>query len=132
MFFVPREMPRKQGLAHMLYKASGWRIHMYEILTRLISGKYIHCIFFYFGYDLAGFFSFYSGLVFVVTQSNSVRQGFVPIKFIYSRQFQKNFYAILYKQPNALFMITSNLNPTSTGFKQKYITQVNILTQVNH
>lgn len=70
MFFVPREVPRKQGLAHMLYKVSGWRIHMYEILTRLISRKYIHYIFFYFGYDLAGFFSFYSGLVFVVTQSN--------------------------------------------------------------
>ena len=43
---------------------------------------------------------------------------------------QKNLDAALLKQPNALSILTGDFNPTSTGLKQKYITQVNNLKQL--
>ena len=48
-----------------------------------------------------------------------------PEYIILREHIRKNLDASLVKQPNALIMLTGDLHPTSTGFKQKYITHVN-------
>ncbi len=53
-----------------------------------------------------------------------------PGNIILREHVQKNLDAALLKQLNALIILTSDFNPTSTGFKQKYITQVNNLKQL--
>ena len=53
-----------------------------------------------------------------------------PENIILRDHVQKNLDAALLKQPNALIILTGDFNPTSTGFNQKYITQVNSLKQL--
>ena len=43
---------------------------------------------------------------------------------------QNNLDSLLFKEPNALVLLTGDFNPSSTGFKMKYITQVNHLKQL--
>ena len=44
---------------------------------------------------------------------------------------QNNLDSLLFKEPNAwLVILTGDFNPTSTGFKMKYVTQVNHLKQL--
>ncbi len=43
---------------------------------------------------------------------------------------QNNLNTLLCKEPNALVLLTGDFNPTSTGFKMKYITQTNNLKQL--
>ncbi len=53
-----------------------------------------------------------------------------PGNVILREHVQKNLDAALLKQSNALINLTGDFNPISTGFKQKYITQVNNLKQL--
>lgn len=50
---------------------------------------------------------------------------------ILCKHIQKNLDAALVQQSNAPIMLTADFNPTSTGFKQKYITHVNNLKPLN-
>ena len=43
---------------------------------------------------------------------------------------QNNLDSLLFEEPNALVLLTGDFNPTSTGFKMKYITQMNHLKQL--
>ena len=43
---------------------------------------------------------------------------------------QNNLDSLLFKEPNALVLLTGDFNPTSTGFKMKYVTQMNHLKQL--
>ena len=43
---------------------------------------------------------------------------------------QNNLDSSLFKEPNALVLLTGDFNPSSTGFKMKYITHVNHLKQL--
>ena len=53
-----------------------------------------------------------------------------PDNIILQEHIQKNLDALLSKQPNALVPITGDFNPSSTGFQDKHIVQVNHLKQL--
>ncbi len=53
-----------------------------------------------------------------------------PGNIVLRENVRKNLGAALLKQPNALIILTGDFCPTWTGFKQKYITQVNNLKQL--
>ena len=63
----------------------------------------------------------------VIYHSTSNRE---PENVVLRDHVQNNLDSLLLKEPNALVILTGDFNPTSTGFKMKYTTQVSHLKQL--